>query len=329
MRDKIEQLAKYLGVVNGDELRVLLGLPTSLDTVTTFDEAESFYHRTMIHDGGELRKAALAKMLELAATFDEFRTIHYASTHGEVGEAALEKMLELATTFDEAESVYYSSRHGSETHKSALAKMLKLVTTFNKAKWVYSLTLSNSGFSELEKAALATLTMLGNQALAEANTLDKAGWVYCVAPDYSELKKTALVKMLELTTTFDKVKSVCKREAGINELGEAALAKLTMLGNQALAGADTLVETKAVYYAAPDDSELKKAALAKMLESVTAFDEARSVYDSASDDGKIEEAALVKMLELTNILDEAKLVYNAANSSELKGMAVNKMLTLI
>lgn len=69
------------------------------------------------------------------------------------------------------------------------------VTTFDEAETVYD---RSPDGSELEKAALAKITMIGTKVLDEATTLDEARKVYDNSPTGSDLKKAALAKMLEL-----------------------------------------------------------------------------------------------------------------------------------
>ena len=140
--------------------------------------------------------------------------------------------------------------------------------------------------------------------LDSITTFDEAKRVYGRASSV-KLRKAVLLKMLELSTTFNEASTIYLYHWGSfgGALKEAALAKMTEIGIPLLVTA-TLDEARAIYDKAPPGSELNEAALAKINEigitmlATATLDEAKIVYNRAPSGSELKKAALIKMLEL-------------------------------
>lgn len=209
--EKLKTLSQRLNV-HTDELKILLGLPTSsaLATANTFDEARKVYDCAPFNS--ELEAAALKKMTKMGkmllknATFDEANALYDKTPEegSEIGLLALRIMAETAVSEKEVEVVCKKTKGlfrnaddlycYSDIGRTLIANDLRRANTFSEIKAVYNKAMVGG---RIMKLSLIKMSAVGTKLLHTA-TFDTAKALYFQAPAGSEVKRMALVKMLRL-----------------------------------------------------------------------------------------------------------------------------------
>jgi len=161
-------------------------LPESFFQSLTFQQWYLIYNEAPCDS--TLKKAALARMTELADTFEQWHTV-YKILPRERKDEALAHMAEASdATFEAWCHIYRKTTH-EELAKVALIKAMDLAKTFQE--WCFLAKEAPLG-SDLESKALAKMQEL-------AVTFDEWRAIYSKAANNGHLKDKALAKMKEIS----------------------------------------------------------------------------------------------------------------------------------
>jgi len=208
-----------------------------------------------------LVKIALQGMLDEAQTFDEYKYVQMAASHGEldytdaeIARIALEEMEKLAQSFEEWYLVWLHAPHDSATRKRALQEMLKFRGDLNSWNQVYEAQDDKSEFKE----------PILNKMFACAEKYDH----WNVLRGFVSLEKDkdlflkAFSGMVNNIRAFDQAQEcwrLCK-ENGLDQFVDQILAAMARTAKE-------YYEWQELWKAAEEGSEYKAQALEMMLES--------------------------------------------------------------
>lgn len=284
-----------------------------------------------------LKNLALAKMAELARSFEEWLEVHQRASreNSELEELALEKLAKLAQNFDQWLKLCSLSSAGSELEKLTLEKLVALQPSFEQ--WVEVFKYDSAGF-KLKKLALEKLAGLAQnfkQCLEVHDLSLEADWPkvlaledlansYQIFKGVTEIYGLMLTgnkreKVSELVQNLRLSLNVYKRASVGSNLERQALERLVRL-TQSL---DTLIgETKGD----SGSNFFKKHWLYKLTVTRRELVQWLNKHELSSVAGKLKELSLERMAELAQSFEEwFEISFRASAGSPMKRLADEKI----
>lgn len=149
--------------------------------------------------------------------------------------------------------------------------------------------------SELEKRLLHKINKIGNDIISQSVSVDQAREVYRRVLFNERLGQRSRLKILELATDIQEIQEIYENSKHDSELRRAALAKITEHYQEKLSTIKTFCDAKAIYLSTPKGSQVKARALCEMYVMAKNLDEIKDVYNRCTHKGELKKRALIKI----------------------------------
>ncbi len=164
--------------------------------------------------------------------------------------------------------------------------------------------------SELERRLLHKINRVNTETTEKSISVDQAKEIYRRALFNEKKSQRAYLQILESATNIEEIQEIYEHSKHDSELRKAALAKISDYYQDKLTEAKTFADAKAIYLATPKGSQIKANAICQMYKMANNLDEIKDVYGRCTHKGELKKKALTKMrLIAKNEISRAKNVY--------------------